>query len=120
MPDMSGRSWKDERKRTAEDASKHMGNVKTRDWTRPGMSAEATFGLSAWRSALRLRESDSDSYLELENLSIRCQGSSSSGSPTRARVPMGVTGAECLVAATKVVSCNWSKGGMPGRFRPVG
>ena len=66
-----------------------------------GMSAGETCLLPAWRPALRRRESDSGLYLELENLSSRCQGRSSSGSPMRARVPMRVTGTEWPVVARK-------------------
>jgi hypothetical protein len=66
-----------------------------------GMSAGDTCLLPAWHPALRWRESDLGLYLELENLSSRCQGRSSSGSPTRARVPMRDTGAEWPVVARK-------------------
>ena len=69
----------------------------------PGMSVGETCLLPAWRPALRWRESDSGSYLELENLSPRCQGRSPSGSPTRIRVPMRGTGAEWPVVALKAV-----------------
>ncbi len=68
-----------------------------------GMSAGDTCLLPARRPALRWRESDLGSYLELENLSPRCQGRSPSGSPTRIRVPMRGTGAEWPVVAMKVV-----------------
>jgi hypothetical protein len=68
-----------------------------------GRSAGETCLLPAWRPALRRREFGSGSYSELENLSSRCQGRSSSGDPTRARVPMRGTGTEWPVVVKKAV-----------------
>ena len=70
-----------------------------------GISVGETCLLPTRHPALRGRESDSGSYLELENLSPRCQGRSPSGSPTRIRVPMRGTGAEWPVVAGKAVQC---------------
>jgi hypothetical protein len=68
-----------------------------------GISVGDTCLLPTRRPALRWRESDSGSYLELENLSSRCQGRSPSGSPTRIRVPMRGTGAEWSAVAMRAV-----------------
>ena len=50
------------------------------------------------------------SYGERGNLSFRCQGRSSSGSPTRGRVPMRSTGADQLVVVMKFGNMNGAKG----------
>ena len=50
------------------------------------------------------------SYRERGNLSFRCQGRSSSGSPTRGKVPMRSTGADQLVVVTKFSNANGTKG----------
>ena len=50
------------------------------------------------------------SHRERGNLSFRCQGRSSSGSPTRGRVPMRSTGADQLVVVMKFGNTNGAKG----------
>ena len=59
-----------------------------------GISVGETCLLPTRHPAFRWRESDSGSYMELGNLSSRCQGRSPSGDPTRIRVPMRDTGTE--------------------------
>ena len=101
---MSGKSRKDERKRTTDEASKSDWMMsKPRSSTCLGISVGETCLLPTRHPALRWRESDSGSCMELGNLSSRWQGRSPSGGPTRTRVPMRGTGAERPVVVKKVV-----------------
>ena len=68
-----------------------------------GTNVEDTCLPTTWRPALRRREFDSGSHVELGNLSSRCQGRRPSGSPARTRVPMRGTGTEWPIVVLKAV-----------------
>ena len=80
---------------------KLLNDVKTRNQSYSRINPEDTCLLTGWRPAYRWRELGPGFYVERGNLSPRCKGRNSSGSPTRARVPMRGIGAEQLVVAMK-------------------
>ena len=89
---------------------KRIDDVKTGMSRWPGISSMAACLLIEWHPALRWRELATGIFRERGNLSPRCQGRSSSGDPTRARVPMCGTGTDRLVVAEKVANVTGAKG----------
>lgn len=89
---------------------KRRDDVKTGMSRWPGISSVATCLLTERHPALRWRELATGISRERGNLSLRCEGRSSSGDPTRARVPMRSTGADRSVVVKKVVNATGAKG----------
>ncbi len=82
---------------------KRRDDVKTGGSRYSGRSLGVTFLQPRRRPAVRRRDLDSGSRVELGNLSLRCEGRIPSGGPTRKRVPMRGTGAESRVVVRKVL-----------------
>jgi hypothetical protein len=80
---------------------KRRDEVKTGESRCSRISPGRTCLLPGRPPALRWHEPDSGSCVERGNLSLRCQGRNSSGSPIRVRVPMRSTGAEQPVVVMK-------------------
>jgi hypothetical protein len=107
----SGMDERDERKQTSDDASK-------RTWTasKPGspccsgISVEDTYLLTMRCPVFRRRDSRPGFRMELETLTGHAKGKGSSGSPARLKVPMGQSGADRPIVATKRGNARGAKG----------
>jgi hypothetical protein len=77
-------------------------DVKTEDSTTPRDQSNGNLKVGLTASGIEVaRPFCRRGYMELGNLSSRCQGRNSSGEPVRVRVPMRGTGAESCVVALK-------------------
>ena len=110
---------RDERKRTAEDASKDPQTTsKPGSVPAPGNSMAETYLLAMRCPVYRRRESHPGFRTELENLVGDAKGKGTSGRPARPKVPMRQPGADCPVVAMKRSNVRGAKGvGHPRRDR---
>ena len=107
----SGMDERDERKRSSDDASKGT-------WTasKPGspccsgISVEDTYLLTMRCPVFRRRDSHLGFRTELETLVGHAKGKGTSGGPARLKVPMGQSGADRPIVATKRGNARGAKG----------
>jgi hypothetical protein len=102
---------RDERKRTADDASKPRDDIKTGELLCPGKSMADTYLLAMRCPVYRQRESHPGSRTELENLAGAGKGKGTSEKKiVRPKVPMRQLGADCFVIARKRGNARRAKG----------
>jgi hypothetical protein len=104
--------WRDERKRTSEDASKQNNLMAPKPGSalNPGSSVAATYLLATRCPVWRRRDSNPGSCPELANLAGDAKGKGSSGGPARPKVLMRPPGADCSVVALKRGNARGAKG----------
>ena len=107
----SSKDGRDECKRTADEASLSSQTTPKPGFAKcPGRSMEDTYLLFMRCPVYRRHDSHSGFRMELENLDGDDKGKGTSGDPTRLKVPMHRSGADCLVVARKRGNARGAKG----------